>query len=54
MNFDWMPYLGGLWIFPLLCLAFMAIMMLACGGMMRGRHRSRSGGETVRGRLQQP
>jgi hypothetical protein len=33
MDFNWTPYFTGLWIFPLLCLLFMAIMMLGCRGM---------------------
>ncbi len=31
MDFTWFPYASG-WTFPLLCLLFMAIMMLACFG----------------------
>ena len=31
---EWMSYLGGFWIFPLLCLLFMALMMLMCGRVM--------------------
>jgi hypothetical protein len=32
MDFNWMPYFNGFWILPLLCLLFMAIMMLGCRG----------------------
>jgi hypothetical protein len=28
-----MPYFGGSWILPILCLLVMVIMMLACHGM---------------------
>lgn len=52
MDFSWMPYMNGFWIFPLLCLIFMAIMiMFACGGMrFRFGHRDRSNdrGEAAR------
>ncbi len=51
MDFNWAPYFSTFWIFPLLCFVFMALMMLACGGMfLRGRHRahSRDAGETTR------
>lgn len=34
MDYSWMPYFGGFGIFPLLCLLFMAVMMIACGGML--------------------
>ncbi len=50
MDFNWAPYFT-FWIFPLLCFVFMALMMIACGGMfLRGRHRahSRDAGETTR------
>ena len=33
MDFNWMPYFGGFWIFPLLCMVFMIVMMIACGSM---------------------
>ena len=33
MDFSWTPYLNGFWIFPLLCLLFMVVMMIACHGM---------------------
>jgi putative membrane protein len=33
MDFNWTPYLGAWWIFPLLCLVFMAIMMFGRGCM---------------------
>lgn len=36
MDFSWTPYFGGFWVFPLLCLLFMAIMMIACHGMRSG------------------
>ena len=51
MDFNWMPHLNGFLIFPLFCLLFMAIMMIACGGMRFrfGHHdRSSDGGETAR------
>jgi uncharacterized membrane protein len=52
MDFSWMPYMNGFWIFPLLCLIFMALMItFACGGMrFRLGHRDRSShaGETAR------
>jgi putative membrane protein len=42
MDFSWMPYFGGFWIFPLLCLLFMVVMMFACGGkLFRFGHGSR-------------
>ena len=33
MDFSWTPYFNGFWIFPLLCLLFMAVMMIGCHGM---------------------
>ena len=51
MDFGWMPYFTGFWIFPVLCLAFMAVMMLACGGMWSrfGPHaRGGNGRDTAR------
>lgn len=33
---DFWTYFNGFWIFPLLCLLFMAIMMLGCRGMRFG------------------
>ena len=51
MDFTWMPYMNGIWIFPLLCLLFMVVMMLACGGVrFRFGHwdRRADGGETAR------
>jgi uncharacterized membrane protein len=46
MDFNWMPYFGGFWIFPLLCLLFMAVMMIACHGMsFRCGHRARGGND---------
>ena len=51
MDFSWFPYMNGFWIFPLFCLVFMVIMMLACGGMwFRFGHRAhrRDGRETAR------
>ena len=52
MDFSWMPYMNGFWIFPLLCLIFMAVMiMFVCGGMrFRFGHRDRSNdcGQTAR------
>lgn len=48
MDFSWTPYFHGFWIVPLLCLLFMAIMMIACRAMPfrsgHGKHR----GETAR------
>ncbi len=55
MDFSWFPHMNGFWIFPLLCLLFMAIMMFACGGMrFRFGHRDRVGGgrETARAILE--
>ncbi len=44
MDFSWMSYFGGFWLFPLLCLLFMAVMMIGCGGMLfRFRRGARSG-----------
>ena len=51
MDFSWFPYMHGFWIFPLFCLLFMVVMMLACGGMrFRFGHRARGAGagETTR------
>ena len=51
MDFSWTPHLGMLWAFPLLCLAFMALMMIGCGGVLsRFGHGGRHGndGETIR------
>lgn len=51
MDFTWMPYFSGFWIFPLLCMVFMVAMMIAMfrrGGACMpfgGAHRARSGGE---------
>ena len=48
MDFNWMPYFSGFWIFPLLCLIFMAIMMIACGGMrFRFGHRRETAREIL-------
>lgn len=33
MDFSGTPYFSGFWIFPLLCLLFMAVMMIGCGSM---------------------
>lgn len=33
MDFTWTPLFNGFWIFPLLCLLFMAVMMIGCHGM---------------------
>ena len=30
MDFSWMPHFGMFWTFPLLCLLFMALMMIGC------------------------
>jgi hypothetical protein len=46
MDFSWMPYFGGSWIFPLLCLLFMALMVFGCftmlsrGGCGCSRHKA--------------
>jgi putative membrane protein len=51
MDFSWLPYMSGFWIFPLFCLLFMAIMMIAgCGMWFRFGHRTRLGNrrETAR------
>ena len=47
MDFTWLSNLNGLWIFPLFCLLFMAIMMLACFGM---RFRFGHGAHSYHGR----
>lgn len=36
MDFIWASFFNGFWIFPLLCLLFMAIMMIGCRGMRFG------------------
>lgn len=45
MDFNWMPQLG-FWIFPLLCVLFMALMMFGCGGLRSrccdGTHKKQS------------
>jgi len=49
--FSWAPYFGAFSILPLLCLIFMAVMIIGCGGMMfRCGHGSRNadGRETAR------
>ena len=56
MDFTWAPYFTGVWIFPLLCLIFMAAMMvmmfrrgsgcMPVGGGHRGR--TANDGETAR------
>jgi len=33
MDFSWTPYINAFWVFPLLCLIFMVIMMIACRTM---------------------
>ena len=48
MDFGWTYYFNDLWVLPLLCLLFMAavmmVMMLVCGGMvLRGWRRHRKG-----------
>ncbi len=51
MDFSWMPHFGMFWILPLLCLFFMVVMMMGCGGMWsRLRHGNRhgNGAETPR------
>jgi len=50
MDFSWLPYMNGFWMFPLFCPLFMAITMIAsCGMWFRFGHRTRSGNgrETV-------
>jgi hypothetical protein len=43
MDFSWASYFNAFWIFPLLCLFFMAVMVIACGGMLfRFRHGCRT------------
>ena len=45
MDFSWFPYMNGFWIFPLFCLLFMVIMMIAGRGMcFRFGHRDRDRG----------
>jgi uncharacterized membrane protein len=54
MDFTWMPYMHGFWIFPLFCLLFVVVMMIGCGGMrfgLRHRHRGGGDGDTARGIL---
>jgi hypothetical protein len=48
MDFGWTPYLNGFWIFPLLCLLFMAIMMIACRAMPRRCGHGARSGEVVK------
>lgn len=51
MDYSWMPYFNGFWIFPVLCMLFMLIMMFGCGRMFfRGGHRpgSSARGDTPR------
>jgi putative membrane protein len=44
VDFNWTPYFSGWWIFPLLCLIFMAIMMFRRGCMpFRGGQQAGSG-----------
>ena len=44
MDFSWMPHFGMFWILPLLCLLFMVVMMMGCGGMLsRFSHGNRHG-----------
>ena len=33
MDLDWTSYFNGFWVFALLCVLFMAIMMMICRGM---------------------
>jgi hypothetical protein len=50
MDFSWTPHFGMFWIFPLLCLLFMAFMMIGCGGMRsRFGHGGRPGDGRERG-----
>ncbi len=51
MDFSWVPHFNGFWLFPLFCLLFMAIMMIACRAMpFRSGHGAQHGdrGETAR------
>ena len=51
MDFTWTPYFNAFWVFPLLCLIFMAIMMFRRGCTpFRGGHRTQDGdgGESAR------
>lgn len=51
MDFSWTPHFGMFWIFPLLCLLFMAFMMIGCGGMLsRFGHGGRHAGGRETGR----
>ncbi len=34
MDFSWVPQFSGFWLLPLLCLLFMAFMMIGCSGML--------------------
>ena len=34
MDLSWMSYFGTFWVFPVLCLVFMIVMMIACGALM--------------------
>jgi putative membrane protein len=44
MDFSWTPYFSEFWILPLLCMLFLAVMMIGCGGtMFRSFHGARSG-----------
>jgi uncharacterized membrane protein len=43
MDFNWWPYMSGLWIFPLLCMVFMVVMMVVGGRMCFGFRHRRSG-----------
>jgi uncharacterized membrane protein len=55
MDFSWMPHFGMFWILPLLCLLFVVVMMMGCGGMLsRFGHGNRhgNGGETPRRTLE--
>lgn len=42
---DFWTYFNGFWIFPLLCLLFMALMMLGCRGMRFGCGHGTSDGD---------
>ena len=46
MDFNWMPYFYGSWMFPLLCLLFMVVMMIGCRGMRFRCSHARSKQET--------
>lgn len=51
MEFSWAPHFSAFWILPLLCLLFMAVMMIGCSGLLfrfRPGARRGDGHETAR------